>query len=303
MVLDPDLQALFDRVRFDHISELGVDRFRETYLERAALSPSPIVIAQVQDRTIDGGVGIRIYRADPGAVGAAVVVLFHGGGWTVGNLDTHDHLAREVARQTDALVVAVDYRLAPEHPYPAAVEDAWTALRWVAEHAAELGGDPGRIAVAGDSAGGNLAAVLAQMARDAGGPAVRFQLLWYPATVMDPALPSMTENADAPILGLADMRVFQQCYTGGHDWSDQPAGVVPARGDLTRLPPAYIMTAQYDPLRDDGARYAELLQANGNAVELVDHEGLVHGFLGCVQWVPSAAAALAHSLTAMRAAL
>jgi acetyl esterase len=303
MDLDPALQALFDRVTFDHISDVGVERFRALYLERAALAPSPVVIADVSDRTICGGLGARIYRPDPGATGAAVVVLFHGGGWTIGNLDTHDHLAREIARQTDAVVVSVDYRLAPEHPYPAAVEDAWSALQWVAEHAAELGGDPARLAVAGDSAGGNLAAVVAQMARDHGGPALRFQLLWYPATSLDPDLPSMTDNAEAPILNRADMLLFQHCYTGDSDPSSFPAGVVPARGDLTGLPPAYIATAGFDPLRDDGALYAELLQAGGGDVELRLHDGLTHGFIGYAQWVPSAAAALARSLSALEIGL
>lgn len=306
MILDPALQALFDKVRFDHISDLGVDRFREIYLERAALAPSPTVIADVRDRTTGGsgpGIGIRVYRPDLAVADAPVIVFFHGGGWTIGNLDTHDHLARETARQTEAVVVSVDYRLAPEHPYPSAVDDAWSALQWVARHAAELGGDPARIAVAGDSAGGNLAAVVAQMARDHGGPALRFQLLWYPATAFDETLPSMTDNAAAPILSREDMLLFQRCYFGDADPSMLPAGAVPARGDLRNLPPAYVMTAQYDPLRDDGALYAELLRTNGNAVELQQHDGLTHGFLGCVQWVPAAAAALAQSLAALKAGL
>ena len=301
MPLDPDVQRLFAKVPFEHIADVGVERFRATYVERAALAPSRVAVAAVEDRVVPGGPPVRIYRPSP-VDGLGVVLLIHGGGWTVGNLDTHDNLARETAVQTGAVVVSVDYRLAPEHPFPAAVDDCWAALTWLVEHAAEFGGDPRRIAVAGDSAGGNLAAVMTQKARDAGGPTIRFQLLWYPATVLDPALPSMSVNAEAPILSAADMDLFQRCYLG-----DTPAvdpSVVPGRAtDLTGLPPAHVAVAELDPLHDDGARYAELLQANGIAAELADHDGLTHGFVGYVQWVPAAAGALARSLAAVTAVL
>jgi acetyl esterase/lipase len=231
------------------------------------------------------------------------VVYFHGGGFVIGDLDSHDPIARGVALGAGAVVVAVDYRLAPEHPYPAAVEDAFTALRWVSEHAAELGADPARLAVAGDSAGGNLSAVVAQLARDAGGPPVAFQLLWYPATTLDGSLPSVAENAQAPVLSAADMATFQRLYLGDRDPADRPATLAPARAaDLSGLPPAYIATAGYDPLRDDGERYDQLLRAAGVPVELSEEETLVHGYLSLGMAVPAVASAFARSLAALKAA-
>ena len=201
-------------------------------------------------------------------------------------------------------MVSVQYRLAPEHPYPAAVEDVWAATQWVAEHAAELGADPDRLAVAGDSAGGNLAAVVAQLARDAGAPAIRFQLLWYPATTWDTSLPSFTENADAPILGGGAVKGFSRWYAGDLDLSDMPATLAPrAPRNLAGLPPAYIAVAGHDPLRDDGARYAELLTAAGVPVELHKAETLVHGYLGYAGVVPAATEATERGLSALRQAL
>ncbi|MET3805681.1 acetyl esterase/lipase [Nakamurella sp. UYEF19] len=325
MVMDPAVVRLFEKIAFEHISDVGIERFRAEYLARTARAPSPIVLPSVVDRRVPDGPKLRVYRPEvpesaAGSVGGSargsvggsasreellpLVVFFHGGGWTVGNLDTHDHIAREIAVQVGAVVVAVDYRLAPEHPYPAAVDDAWAALRWAVAQASELGVDPTRVAVAGDSAGGNLAAAVAQLARDAGGPLLKFQLLWYPATSLDPDLPSMAENSTAPILSLLDMQLFQAAYTGDADPATLPATYLPARAaDLHDLPPAYIATATFDPLRDDGAAYAELLRRNGVSVELQNHDGLTHGFVGYVQWVPAAAAALARSLMAIRAVL
>ena len=151
------------------------------------------------------------------------MIFIHGGGWSVGDLDTYDGIARRHVVGADAIVVSIDYRLAPEHPYPAAVDDAWAATQWVAEHATDLGGDPDLLAVAGDSAGGNLAAVVSQLARDAGGPRILFQLLWYPATTFDTSLPSFTENANAPILDFDGCKGCTRWYIGDLDVSDMPA--------------------------------------------------------------------------------
>ena len=222
----------------------------------------------------------------------------------MGDLDTYDGTARDHAVGAGAVVVSVDYRLAPEHPYPAAVEDVWAATQWVAEHAGELGADPERLAVAGDSAGGNLAAVVSQLARDAGGPRILFQLLWYPAATWDTSLPSFTENADAPILAVGAVKGFSRWYAAGVDLSDPPATLVPARAkDLAGLPKAYIAVAGHDPLRDDGARYAELLAAAGVPVELHNAETLVHGYVGYTGVVPAATEATQRGLSALREAL
>ena len=268
---------------------------------------------RVEDFRIDGPAGqipIRVYWPDDSAGEAAhpVTMFFHGGGFALGDLDTHDATARDHAVGAASVVVSVDYRLAPEHPYPAAVEDAWAATRWVADHAGEFGADSSRFAVAGDSAGGNLAAVVAHLARDAarsgGGPELAFQLLWYPATMWDTSLPSFAENADAPVLDGDAMAAFTHWYAGHLDPADPPATLAPGRaGDLSGLPPAYVAVAGHDPLRDDGVRYAELLTAAGGEVELHNAETLVHGYLGYVGVVPTATAASDRGLAALRAAL
>ncbi|HZA12482.1 alpha/beta hydrolase [Mycobacterium sp.] len=299
-ILQKVLQAVPFKLTTDGGAALARQRFRD--LPRREVHPE----LRVEDRTIDGPaakIPIRVYW--PGAeTTPPVVVFFHGGGWSVGDLDTYDREARLHTAGAGALVVSVDYRLAPEHPYPAAVEDAWAATQWVAAHGGELGADPNRLAVAGDSAGGNLAAVVAQLARDKGGPPIAFQLLWYPSTTWDTSLPSFTENADAPILDIDGVKGFSRWYVGDMDLTDAPATLMPARAkDLTGLPPAYIAVAGHDPLRDDGIRYAELLAAAGVPVELHNAETLVHGYLGYAGVVPAATDATARGLDALNAAL
>jgi acetyl esterase/lipase len=235
------------------------------------------------------------------------VVYFHGGGFVMGDLDTHDGSCRQHAVGADAVVVSVDYRLAPEYPYPAAIEDAWAATRWVAEHGPEIGADTTRMAVAGDSAGGTIAAVMAQQARDSGdwaGAPLAFQLLWYPSTLWDPSLPSFTENATALILDSKAIADFSRWYAGEIDMADPPPGMAPGRAkNLADLPPAYIGVAGHDPLRDDGIRYGELLSAAGVPVEVHNAETLVHGYVGYAGVVPAATAALDRGLAALRTTL
>lgn len=261
---------------------------------------------RVENHQIDGPSGpipIRVYWPSD-VENPPITMYFHGGGFAVGDLDTHDGTARNHAVGAGTVVVSVDYRLAPEHPYPAAVDDVWAATRWVADHAQEFGADGARLAVAGDSAGGTLSAVVAQLARDSSGPPIAFQLLWYPSTMWDNSLPSFAENADAPILDRGAIDAFSRWYAGEVDLADPPPGLAPGRAaDLTGLPPAYVAVAGHDPLRDDGARYAELLAAAGVTVELHLADTLVHGYLGYAGVVPAATEATERGLAALRAAL
>ena len=303
--VDPILQKVLAAVPFRLSAADGVQAARRALRELPRQLVHPEL--RVEDRVLDtptGDLPARVYRPAGGGGRLPVVVFFPGGGFAVGDLDTHDGTARRHAAGADAVVVSVDYRLAPEHPHPAAVDDAWAALRWVAGHAGELGADPARLAVAGDSAGATLAAVVAQLARDAGGPPVAFQLLWYPATTFDPSLPSFTENADAPILDLAAVVAFTRWYAGDVDLSDPPPTLAPARAaSLAGLPPAYIAVAGHDPLRDDGIRYGELLADAGVPVAVHNATTLVHGYLGYAGVVPAATEATERGLAALRAAL
>ena len=294
--IDPILLKVLDAVPFRLSTDDGIDAARQRLrdLPRRPLHPE----LRVEDRDIDGPAGAighpdllaanRFRNVAP----SPVVVFFHGGGFVMGDLDTHDGTCRQHAVGADAVVVSVDYRLAPEHPYPAAVEDAWAATLWVAEHAVEIGADTARMAVAGDSAGGNIAAVMAQQIRDNAGPSIAFQLLWYPATLWDPSLPSFTENADARRSSTPrPSPTFSRWYAGEIDMSDPPPGMAPGRAtNLADLPPAYIGVAGHDPLRDDGIRYGELLAAAGVPVEVHNAETMVHGYLGYAGVVPAATA-------------
>lgn len=307
--LDPILQKVLEAVPF----QLSVDGGVEEARRRLRELPRPQVHddLRVDDMTIDGPAGpipVRVYWPENGADVHPVTMYFHGGGFALGDLDTHDGTCRGHAVGAHTVVVSVDYRLAPEHPYPAAVEDVWAATCWVAEHAGEFGAEGSRLAVAGDSAGGTLAAVVAQRARDrtrAGlGPAVVFQLLWYPSTMWDTSLPSFRENAQAPVLDHAAIAAFTTWYAGHLDPSDPPAGLAPGRAaDLAGLAPAYVAIAGHDPLRDDGARYAELLSQAGVQVELHNAATLVHGYLGYAGVVPAATEATDRGLAALREAL
>ncbi|OBI87691.1 alpha/beta hydrolase [Mycobacterium asiaticum] len=303
--VDPILLKVLDAVPFRLSTEDGIVAVRQRLrdLPRRPLHPE----LRVEDRKIDGPGGpiaIRIYWPPNESDTAPVVLFFHGGGFVMGDLDTHDGTSRQHAVGADAIVVSVDYRLAPEHPYPAAIEDAWAATKWVADHGPEIGADTARIALAGDSAGGTIAAAIAQQARDEGAPQIVFQLLWYPSTMWDPTLPSFTENASAQILDARAIADFSRWYAGDVDMSNPPAAMAPGRADdLADLPAAYIAVAGYDPLRDDGIRYGELLAAAGVPVQVHNAETMVHGYVGYAGVVPAATAAMDRGLTALRVAL
>lgn len=220
---------------------------------------------------------VRIYRP-AGTEPLPVVVYFHGGGWVTGSLDTHDGMTAAIAQTAGVAVVAVHYRRAPENPHPAAVEDGMAVLAWLAEADPRFGFDPSRIAIAGDSAGGHITPALALLARREGGPALRYQVLIYPAIAPDFTTDAYRDNADSPFLTTIDMKFYWQVYMPPGLEADPVAHPMLAE-DLSGLPPALIINAQYDPLRDDGIHYSERLAAAGTPVEVRTVEGMIHGFL------------------------
>lgn len=313
--IDPTFKALLDSMPMIFNLADGVDAVRDR-LKQLEVPQEMLPALRIEDRTVGygehTGIAVRIYWPPievPGA-GLPVVVFYHGGGWSTGDLDTHDAVARAHCIAAEAIVVSVDYRLAPENPFPAAIDDSWAALRWVGEQASGFGGDPNRIAVAGDSAGANISAVMTQLARDNaenGWPPLIFQLLWYPWITADPSLPSFTENADAPVLDRKAVETFLSWYVPSlnlTDYAALPATLTPSNAaDLSGLPPAFIGTAGHDPLRDHGAQYAALLQAVGVGVEWINEANLVHGYINFAEIVPAAAEATNRGLAALNKAL
>ncbi|WP_017932883.1 alpha/beta hydrolase [Nocardioides sp. Iso805N] len=272
------------------------DRLRETFAGRQIFGRIAAGVA-TSERTVElDGSTQRLLIHRPTSAGVRdtlpIVVNIHGGGWCLGAPEQSAWLASHIAAATGAVVISPSYRLAPENPYPAAADDSWATLRWVVDHAAELGGDAGRVAVMGDSAGGNLAAVCALEAREAGTPALRAQVLIYPAVEMYESYPSEQEHAHAPVLTSTQMHNFGRLYLGERygveDWQASPLRAASHAG----LPPALILTAGHDPLRDHGLRYAEKLRAAGVEVDQRDYGPAIHGFLSLPGVVPVARDAL-----------
>lgn len=263
-------------------------------LARAKTSPPPIPVRRVETFTIkEGGDRLfcRLYQADAGDVRTGLVVFLHGGGWVLGDLDTHDGLCRHLASASGHAVLAVDYRLAPEHPFPAALDDAVMALRWAHAHADNLEIDPDQITVCGDSAGGNLAAVLALMARAGAVPSIAAQVLLYPVLDLRLQSESFSENAEGYFLSASLMRWFREHYARGLDPGDWRLSPICA-AEFSGLPPAFVLTAGYDPCRDDGRAYASRLALAGVDVALHEIGDQIHGFMTMGGVIPRAAAEL-----------
>jgi acetyl esterase len=306
-MLDPQAKALLDAMpAMPDFEDVDLAALRAGMQAQSALSPGePEAVARVRDRALsgpDGEIPVRIYTPE-GSGPFPVLVYFHGGGFVLCDLDTHDGTCRSLANGAGCVVVSVDYRLAPEHRFPAAPEDCYAALCWVAEHADEIDADPSRIAVGGDSAGGNLTAVAALMARDRGGPPLRFQLLVYPVTNCDFATDSYRENAEGYFLTTAMMKWFWRQYLPDPSRAELPLASPLRAPDLRGLPPAHVVTAGYDPLRDEGEAYAARLREAGVAVSARRHDGMFHGFFAMTTLLDAAREAMDEACEALRKAL
>ncbi|WP_028207344.1 alpha/beta hydrolase [Paraburkholderia nodosa] len=279
------------------LESLPLAQRREAYRQiGATLGGEPVPVREVRALLADGPAGkipLRLYLPDKAdGVPYGVTVYLHGGGWTLGDLDSHDRICRRLVRASGCGVVSVDYRLAPEHPAPAGPEDVLAAIRWLASHAVSLGLDPERIAVAGDSAGGSLAAVACQRLR--GEVPLRAQVLFYPSTDLSPAgahFASRYENGAVPPLTLELMHVMSAPFSGSFDTNDTRLSPL-LEPDLSNLPQALIITAECDVLRDDGSFYCNALQAAGVPAEYVEVQGMVHGFIEMAGVLPAAVEAI-----------
>jgi len=311
-MLHPQTRALLDlieQVNLPPTHTLTPPEARRMYRERRyATQPAPPEVAQVRDLTIDGPHGpipLRLVRPLGASADAVlpVLVYYHGGGWTIGDLDTHDTLCRELANGAGCAVVSVDYRMGPEHRFPAAVDDCVAATYWVMRNADALGVDASRIAVGGDSAGGNLAAVVAIVARDAGDLPIVLQLLIYPATDQRRISASYRANGQGYLLTMDTMTYFHDHYIddAAHDldWRASPL----LHEDLSGLPPALVLTAGFDPLRDEGLQYAQRLSEAGNTATHLCFERQIHGFITMGKVIDEANAAVALCAATLRAAL
>ncbi len=312
MSLHPQVAAFLERASKSPLPpyyEVSPTVARRLYRDsRAALTPDPPLVELVQlllAPSAAGPVPVRHYRPK-GAKddeGLPALLYLHGGGWVIGDLDTHDVVCRTLANAARCAVFSVEYRKAPEAPFPAAVEDCFAATQYVAAQATAFGIDASRIAVGGDSAGGNLAAVMTLLAREAGGPAIAFQLLIYPATDQQLRFPSIDRNGDGYLLTKRAMRYFRGHYLPHvEDWLDWRASPLLAKS-LSNLPPAFVLTASYDPLVDEGRAYADRLGHDGVKTEYCNYSDMVHGFITMGRELETANTALDRCARALRAAL
>lgn len=308
--LDPTLQLMLSGMRAVGLDGLVIDddpdASRANMREAMLGFGGPQIHVEVDELTLPGPAGdipARHYRA-PGGVAAPLLVFYHGGGWVIGDLDTHDAVCRLTCRDAGIHVLSIDYRLAPEHHAPAGIDDAFAAFTWAYEHAGELGAVPGQIAVGGDSAGGNLAAVVCQLAKDSGGPAPVLQWLIYPRTDFTAQTRSLGLFARGFLLTKRDIDWFQANYLRGSGIDPTDPRVSPMRAEsLSGLPPALIVVAGFDPLRDEGEQYASALRAAGTAVDLRCEGSLTHGFLNLFPLGGASATATSELISALRAHL
>jgi acetyl esterase len=308
----PEIQPVLDALAAQGETDwatLDPDELREGFRQMIAVDGVPRPVAAVEDRTIPGldvDVPVRVYTPE-GSGPLGVLAWFHGGGFVIGGVDTTDTACRRLCTEAGCIVVSVEYRLAPEHPYPAGRDDCWSVTTWLADHAAEIGGDPSRLAVGGDSAGGNLAAVTALRARDEGGPSLAHQLLVYPTTDLSLAHPSIATNGKGYFLTEAAMRWFADQYLGaGREYGDptREPYVSPLRAeDLSGLAPAHVITAEFDPLVDEGDEYAARLADAGVRVRHDRFDGMIHGFFQMGGVTPVTDEATSRAAAELRAAL
>ncbi|MCW2614792.1 MAG: hypothetical protein JWN08_1786 [Frankiales bacterium] len=294
MPLTPQSQRLLDRfaeagvLPFDRMSVLEA---RASVAAGIALQGAPVEVAQVRDVLADGPAGrlpVRVYDDLPGTPARPLLVFFHGGGWVTGSVEGSDATCRALAIGTGCVVASVEYRLAPETRFPGPAHDAFAATAWLVEHAPDLGADPARVVVGGDSAGGNLAAATALMARDRGGPLLAGQVLLYPPLAPPRGSPraSLARNAEGYGLTRGGLERFWDLYLAQEADGLDPYASPLLADDLSGLPPTLVVTAEYDPLHDEGQDFAQRLRESGTDVKVVDYDGLVHGFLSMARVLP-----------------
>lgn len=308
MTLDPQCRQLLEKLEasgippYETVEPVVARKLYQRACEGSRGSPpAPFEISTLAIPGPATQLPAVVYRATD-KTDLPVLVYFHGGGFTIGSTSSHDSVCRHLCVEANCIVVSVDYRLAPEHKFPAALDDAYAATRWIAENAGALGGDPGRIAVGGDSAGGNLSAVVCLLARDSAGPDLCFQLLIYPGTDMTESFPSHRTFGEGYLLTSSLLSWFHDNYTPAdmdhRDWRVSPLHAQSHAG----LPPAHIITAGFDPLQDEGKAYAEKLEASGVPVSFRHYEGMLHGFITQYAYVDQARAALSDCAARLAAA-
>jgi len=305
MPLDPQAQQILDQ-----LDELGLPPNYMISPEEARTNimskprPDGPEVAKVEDRTIANGVfqvPVRIYNPE-GSGPFPVLIWFHGGGWVIGNLETADEVARHLTVGADCVVVSVDYRLAPEAKFPVPFEDCYAVTKWITQNPDSINADPSRIALGGDSAGGNLAAAVSLAAKDRGLPAITFQLLVYPVTSMDFGTVSYKENADGYALTMKSMQWYWDHYLSCDADALNPYAAPLAAKDFSGLPPALVITAEFDPLRDEGEAYAKKLQDAGVSATATRYDGMIHGFFSMSAVIDKGVQAIYQASTALKAA-